>query len=183
MAQLHKLELQTQIRSSPFKIFDVYKNKTYLMPKISPDKLKTVEILEGDGKSVGSVRLWTYVMGIPVIAKDKIVAVDEEKKSITFELIGGEVTKYFKNFKATFEAIAQTDKNMVKWTLEYEKASEDVPNLHSHLEFLVNMAMEIDAYLVVEGDLMELYKTFKLTIHVTPVGRQIFDWTLDYENE
>ncbi|GFP90821.1 mlp-like protein 423 [Phtheirospermum japonicum] len=151
MAQLHKLELQTQIRSSPFKLFDVYKNKINLMPKICPDKLKRVDILEGDGKSVGSVRLWTYVMGVPVVAKDKIVAVDEEKKSITFELIGGEVTKYFKNFKATFEAISKTNNSnmkMVKWGLEYEKASEDVPNPHSHLEFLVNMALEIDAYLL-----------------------------------
>lgn len=212
MAQLHKLELQTQITSPPEKFFDIYKNKTYLMPSISPDKLQSIQVLEGDGKSVGSVRLWTYVMGkvqtklgpifyflslfffrriwlhchawdsvnlctnstcatykltsdrqtenllsdqrkkhlkvsvsgIPVIAKDKIVAVDEENKSIAFELIGGEVTKYFKSFKATLEA----DVNKVKWSLEYEKASEDVPHPHSHLEFLVNMSREIDAYLL-----------------------------------
>ncbi|PIN09120.1 hypothetical protein CDL12_18296 [Handroanthus impetiginosus] len=148
MAQLHRLELQTQISSSPDKIFDIYKNKTYLMPNITPDKLLSIQVLEGDGKSVGSVRLWTYVMGIPVIAKDKIVDVDEENKSITFELIGGEVTKYFKCFKATFEATAKADKNIVRWSLEYEKASEDVPNPHSHLEFLVNVSREIDAYLL-----------------------------------
>ncbi|KAI3453135.1 hypothetical protein Pfo_009798 [Paulownia fortunei] len=148
MAQLHKLELQTQITSPPDIFFDIYKNKTYLMPSISPDKLQSIQVLEGDGKSVGSVRLWTYVMGVPVIAKDKIVAVDEENKSITFELIGGEVTKCFKSFKATLEATAKADMNIVKWVLEYEKASEDVPSPHSHLEFLVNMATEIDAYLL-----------------------------------
>lgn len=63
MAQLHKLELQTLIISSPQKFFDVYHTKTSLMPSISPDKLQSIEVLEGDGKSVGSVRLWTYVMG------------------------------------------------------------------------------------------------------------------------
>lgn len=63
MAQICRLELQTEIKSSPDRIFDIYKNKTSLMPKISPDKLKSIEVLEGDGKSVGSVRLWTYVMG------------------------------------------------------------------------------------------------------------------------
>ncbi|KAG8382767.1 hypothetical protein BUALT_Bualt05G0111500 [Buddleja alternifolia] len=104
------------------------------MPKICPDKLQSIQVLEGDGKSVG----------MPVIAKDKIVAIDEEKRSITFELIGGEVTKYFKNFNATLQA----DTSTIKWSLEYEKASEDEPNPHSHLDFLVNMSREVDAYLL-----------------------------------
>lgn len=79
-----------------------------------------------------------------MIAKDKIVAVDEAKKSITFELIDGEVTKYFKSFKARLEGGVDT----VKWSLEYEKASEEVPHPHSHLHFLMAMAAEIDAYLL-----------------------------------
>ncbi|KAL0446771.1 UNVERIFIED_CONTAM: MLP-like protein [Sesamum latifolium] len=148
MAQLHKLQHKTQIRSSPDKIFDVYKNKTYLMPNISPDKLQSIQVLQGDGKSIGSVRLWTYVMGVPVVAKDKIVAVDEENKSITFELIGGEVTKYFNTFTATFQATGEGDRNMVTWSVEYEKASDDVPHPHSHLEFLVNMSRDVDAFLL-----------------------------------
>lgn len=85
-----------------------------------------------------------------MIAKDKIVAVEEERKVIAFELIDGEVTKYFNNFKATLEVMrtGEAGKNMVKWRLEYEKASEEVPCPNSHLEFLVNMSREIDAYLV-----------------------------------
>ena len=63
MAQLCKLELQTEMKSSPDRVFDIYKNKTSLMPKISPDKLQSIQVLEGDGKSVGSIRLWTYFMG------------------------------------------------------------------------------------------------------------------------
>lgn len=63
MAQLHKIELQTQIKSPPEKFFDIYKNKSHLMPKICPNKLQSIQVAQGDGKSVGSVRLWTYVMG------------------------------------------------------------------------------------------------------------------------
>lgn len=148
MAQLCKLELQIEIKSSPERVFDVYKNKTSLMPKISPDKLQSIQVLEGDGKSVGSIRLWTYVMGTPVAAKDKIDAIDMGNKTITFELIGGEVTNYFKSFKATLKATAQGDINMVKWTLEYEKASEDVPTPHSHLDFLISCSRDVDAYLI-----------------------------------
>ncbi|KAL1568582.1 MLP-like protein 28 [Salvia divinorum] len=145
MAQLQKLELQTLITSSPHKFFDIYHKKTYLMPSICPGKLRSVQVLEGDGKSIGSVRLWTYVMGVPVIATDKIVAVDEVNKSITFELIDGEVTKYFKSFKATLEAGGV---DTVKWSVEYDKANEDVPHPHSHLQFLGTMAKDIDAYLL-----------------------------------
>lgn len=63
---------------------------------------------------------------------------------MTFELIGGEVTNYYKSFKATMEA----QSNMVKWSLEYEKADESVPNPHSHLAFLLNQSKEVDAYLL-----------------------------------
>lgn len=63
MAQLRRLHLETEIKCSPDKLFDVYKNKIGLLAKISPDKLRSIEVLEGDGKTVGSVRLWTYVLG------------------------------------------------------------------------------------------------------------------------
>ncbi|XAR72242.1 hypothetical protein NMG60_11018814 [Bertholletia excelsa] len=148
MAQIWKLEQQTEIKSSPDRLFDIYKNKSHLMPKICPQNLQSVQVLDGDGRSVGSVRLWTYIMGRPVIAKDKIGAVDEENRSITFDLIGGEVTKYYSSFKATLQATSREGKNWAKWTLEFEKLNEQVPTPHSHMEFLLNGAKEIDAYLL-----------------------------------
>lgn len=63
MAQLCKLELQTHIKSSPTIFYDIYSTKTSLQPKIVPGRIRSIQVLEGDGKSVGSVRLWTYVMG------------------------------------------------------------------------------------------------------------------------
>lgn len=86
--------------------------------------------------------------GSPVIAKDRIDAVDEKNKSITFKLIGGEVTKYFKSFRATLQVTSQPNKNFIKWTLEYEKVSQEVPTPHSHLDFLVSASRKVDAYLL-----------------------------------
>ena len=85
-----------------------------------------------------------------MIAKDKIVAIDEEKGSMTFDLIGGEVTNYYKSFKATItvEAQAKAHTHLVKWSLEYEKADENVPTPHSHLAFLVNFSRDVDAFLL-----------------------------------
>ncbi|GFY96382.1 hypothetical protein Acr_11g0006880 [Actinidia rufa] len=148
MAQLCRLEHQIEIKSSPAWFFDIYKNKTYLMPKISPDNIQSIQVLEGDGRSVGSVRMWTYILGSPVMAKDKIDAVDEENRSITFDLIGGEVTNYYKSFKATLQATSKDGTNLAKWTLEYEKANEHVPTPHSHIDFLATLGREIDSYLL-----------------------------------
>nr|GMD19853.1 MLP-like protein 423 [Ipomoea batatas] len=144
MAQIWKLEVETQIKSASKKFFDIYLNNSRLLPKICPAKIRSVQVLEGDGKSVGSVRLWTYNLGGNVIAKDKIDAVDEENRSVTFALIGGEVTNYFKSFRATLQACG----NSVKWTLEYEKANDNVPTPHSHVEFLMNVARDVDEYLL-----------------------------------
>lgn len=150
MAQICKLELQTQIKSSPDRLFDIYKNRTNLFPKISPDKYQSIQVLQGDGKSVGSIRLWTYIFfGNPVIAKDKIEAIDDENKSMTFNLIGGEVAKYYNSYKATIEATTSKEGlNFVKWRVEYEKANEDVPSAHSNLQFLINASKDVDAYLL-----------------------------------
>lgn len=63
MAQISKLELETEIKSSGDKLFDVYKNQSSLLPNICPEIIQSIEVVEGDGKSVGSVRLWTYVLG------------------------------------------------------------------------------------------------------------------------
>ncbi|XP_056164148.1 MLP-like protein 423 isoform X2 [Syzygium oleosum] len=134
MARTRKLEKQALIKSSPEKLFDVYKNKINLMPKISPDKLRSIQVIEGDGDSV--------------VAKDKIYAVDEENKSITFEIIGGEVTKYFVSYKATIQLVSEGQNSFVKWSVEYEKMNEQVPDPHTQLDFLITMTKEVDNYLV-----------------------------------
>ncbi|XP_047311742.1 MLP-like protein 28 [Impatiens glandulifera] len=150
MAQICRLELQSRIQSSPDKLFDLYKNKTHLMSKISPSKLQGVNVLQGDGKSVGSVRLWTYnLLGRSVIAKDRIDDVDEKNMSITFEIIGGEVTKFYKSYKANLTTYSDKGVNFAKWTLVYEKADETVPTPYANIDFLMNSTKEFDTnYLV-----------------------------------
>ncbi|KAI5676602.1 hypothetical protein M9H77_07552 [Catharanthus roseus] len=66
MSQLCKLEAQTEIKSSPDKFYDIYKKKTYLQLKIVPGKIQSIQVLEGDGETAGSIRLWTYIMVVVV---------------------------------------------------------------------------------------------------------------------
>ena len=34
------------------------------MPKICPEYIKGVQVVQGDWEAVGSIKLWTYVAGI-----------------------------------------------------------------------------------------------------------------------
>ncbi|GER37353.1 polyketide cyclase/dehydrase and lipid transportsuperfamily protein [Striga asiatica] len=70
------------------------------------------------------------------VAKEIIEAIDEEKKSVTFKVIGGDLMELYKSFKLTVHVDANgNNMNMVTWTLDYEKKNENVPNPHSLMDF------------------------------------------------
>lgn len=60
-----KLDAEIDLKSSPEKLWGVIRDSTNLLPKIFPDRYKSVEILEGDGKSAGSIIVMKYVEGKP----------------------------------------------------------------------------------------------------------------------
>ncbi|KAK8529238.1 hypothetical protein V6N13_102174 [Hibiscus sabdariffa] len=62
MAQLRRTESQFEIKSSADKFFDVYKNKPYLMPKLSNQVVTDIKLLQGDWNAEGSFRLWHIVV-------------------------------------------------------------------------------------------------------------------------
>lgn len=58
-----KLEVEVEVKSSADKFWGGIKESSDLFPKIFPDQFKSIEIVEGDGISVGSVRLIKYGEG------------------------------------------------------------------------------------------------------------------------
>lgn len=58
-----KSEVEVEVKSAPEKFWAAVHDSTNLFPTIFPDQYKTIQILEGDGKSVGSVRLVNYAPG------------------------------------------------------------------------------------------------------------------------
>lgn len=57
MGSIGKLEVEIEVKSEAGKLWDGIKDSTTLFPKAFPDLFNTIQLLEGDGKSVGSVRL------------------------------------------------------------------------------------------------------------------------------
>ncbi|XP_038694523.1 MLP-like protein 423 isoform X1 [Tripterygium wilfordii] len=146
MASSGVLEVEIDIKSHADKFWKDIRNSTTLFPKYFPDQYKTIEILEGDGKAAGSVRLFTYAEGSPLvkISKEKIDTVDEANKKVSYSVIEGDLLKYYKSFKGKIEVSPKGDGCLVKWTCEYEKVSDDVEVPHIIKDFVVKNFTEVD---------------------------------------
>jgi len=80
---------------------------------------------------------------------ESIESVDEANKTITYKLFDGGIDQQFKVFKFIFQAI---DKNsggaIIKWTIEYERVSEEVDPPYGYVEYLHTFTRDIDAHLL-----------------------------------
>ncbi|KAJ7943605.1 MLP protein [Quillaja saponaria] len=143
-----KLEVDIEVKSNPNEFWETIKDSTIVFPKAFPNDYKSIEVLEGDGKSVGSVRLITYGDGSPLVkvSKEKIDYVDEEKKIYGYSVIDGGLLKYYKTFKCKLTLTPKGDGSFVKWSCEFEKAREDIPDPSVIKDFAVKNLLELDVY-------------------------------------
>ncbi|KAM5567000.1 MLP-like protein 31 [Rosa sericea] len=150
MAQIAKMQVEAEIKASAEKFYEIFRSKGYLLPKICPDMIKDLRVLEGDWGTVGSVKQWTYVAaGNSEIAKETVEAMDEKAKSITFKTVDGSLLKVYKNMKATVQVTAKAGGcSSVKWSIEYEKLNEDSPPPNKYLDFVLILNKKVDAYLL-----------------------------------
>lgn len=59
-----KTELDVEVKSSADKMWEAIRESTKLFPKIFPELYESIETVEGDGKSVGTIRLLKYAPGM-----------------------------------------------------------------------------------------------------------------------
>jgi hypothetical protein len=94
-----------------------------------------------------SCRSFETIDGEAKAAKEKIVAIDDTNKSITFKVIEGDLLKEYKNFVIVVQATPKGEGSLVHWTMEYEKLKDDIPEPNSLLQFLIDVSKDIDAHL------------------------------------
>ncbi|KAL6350888.1 hypothetical protein AAG906_031474 [Vitis piasezkii] len=78
MAQIAKMEAQVEIKSPANKFHEVLISKAHLLPKACPDKIKSIEVVEDDWKSVGCVELWTYCIDRDVRKNERYLVERED---------------------------------------------------------------------------------------------------------
>ncbi|OMO99696.1 hypothetical protein COLO4_13137 [Corchorus olitorius] len=149
MAQIHKMNFQIEIKSSADKYYNFYKSNVHLLPKISPREIKGVKLVEGDWDSVGSVKVWTHTLsGAPETLKETTETIDDESKTITSKFLDGEILKYYTTFKPTMTALPSGKGCLAKWTVEFEKQNESIPDPIKYKDFVVSFSKNVDAYLL-----------------------------------
>lgn len=72
MATRGKLEVDIDVKSNADKFWETIRESTTIFPKAFPNDYKSIEILEGDGKSAGSVRHITYGEGKKFLLPRKV---------------------------------------------------------------------------------------------------------------
>ncbi|XP_020216161.1 MLP-like protein 423 [Cajanus cajan] len=145
-----KLEVDIDLKSKPDKFWETIRNSTDIFPKAFPTDYKSIDILEGDGKAAGSIRHITYAEGSPIVksSKEKILAADDTKKTVSYAVIEGDLLKYYDKFIGHITVTPSGEGSEVKWTAEYHKASPDVPDPTVVKDFAVKNFLEVDAYVL-----------------------------------
>ncbi|KAF5450585.1 hypothetical protein F2P56_030920 [Juglans regia] len=151
MSQLvGKVDIEVEIKASARAFYEVHTERLYDSPKLCPHYIPRVDLVEGGWRDVGSVMDWYLLWeGKTVISKEIYEHKDDEKLSVTFKVIGGLLMEAFKSFKFIIQATPK-DKGgcLVRWTLEYEKLKEDVPDPKEMLNFAAELTKEMDANLI-----------------------------------
>ncbi|KAK3004195.1 hypothetical protein RJ639_018601 [Escallonia herrerae] len=142
-----KLVSQTEIKSNGDVFHELWGSKPHHIPKISPDKVQGCDLHKGEWGTVGSVIFWNYVHdGKAKVAKEVIDGIDEKNKTVIFRAIEGDLLELYKSFVATLHVDTKGGNNLVTWTFEYEKRSEDVEDPNSLMDFAVNLTKDIETH-------------------------------------
>ncbi|GJN27341.1 hypothetical protein PR202_gb15357 [Eleusine coracana subsp. coracana] len=149
-----KAELVVEVKSPADKLWAALRDSTELFPKIFPEQYKSIETVEGDGKSAGTVRLLKYTEGVPMLtfAKEKVELADDENKVVSYSVVDGELVNYYKNFKITLKVVPTTKEGdagaVVNWSMEFDKASDQVPDPDVIKETAAKTFHDLDDYLL-----------------------------------
>ncbi|KAG8366186.1 hypothetical protein BUALT_Bualt17G0050400 [Buddleja alternifolia] len=117
-----KLEVEVEVKSNAEKIWESIKDSATVLPKALPDKYESIE--------------------------EKLGLVDEANKTLSHSVVDGAMLKFYNYFKATPTVTPKGNGSLVKWSCEFDKASDEVPNSDFIKDFAVKNFQDLDAYLL-----------------------------------
>ncbi|MBA0782017.1 hypothetical protein Gotri_002889 [Gossypium trilobum] len=121
------------------------------MPKMANQVVRDVKLVEGSGwDSEGSVRQRFLLpeVSLSTQLRKTMEKLDDKDSTILNKLVEGEIMKAFKSWKSIFNVMPMGEGSLVKWTTEFEKQNDDVPDPVRYGEFLTTWAKNVDIYLL-----------------------------------
>ncbi|XP_027911981.1 MLP-like protein 28 [Vigna unguiculata] len=145
-----KISTELPVQATAEKWFHTVRNQLHHIQHVSGD-VHGAGLDQGDDwRANDSVKHWTYTVdGRVETCHERIESVDEQKKRIAFKIFGEAIDAKYKVYKLIFEAIEKDDgSGAIKWSVEYEKVSEDVQPPYMYLEFYDHLTEDVDAHLL-----------------------------------
>ncbi|XP_023529047.1 MLP-like protein 34 [Cucurbita pepo subsp. pepo] len=150
MSQSDSIWGKVQLKSSPEKFYGFFRNHMGELVHMFPDHFQSFHFLEGQNFDDGSVVQWKYHLGFPEAAKVRMRVMDEAR-TIIYEVVEGDALKHYKAFRVKLETVSgdlnKVGANFAKWTIEYEKAHQNVASPETYLELALQVTKGLDAYL------------------------------------
>ncbi|OVA06507.1 Bet v I domain [Macleaya cordata] len=76
--------------------------------------------------------------------KERITAVDNKNRSITYTVFEGNFTNGYKSFATTVTVSPNGDGSLVKWSVDYEKENAHIPTPTAFVRLLELTSKELD---------------------------------------
>ncbi|GAB4828760.1 hypothetical protein Ancab_040615 [Ancistrocladus abbreviatus] len=140
-----KLIAKFELRSSGDLFHEMFSRKPHQIKHVSPQHVQGCEVHKGQFGTPGSIIFWNYALdGKPCVAKEIVEAIDVENKTITFNVIEGDVTEEYKTFTITIDIKPEGDTNLVKWTMDHEKLHEGIREPVKILALAIKVTKDIE---------------------------------------
>ncbi|KAI3901946.1 hypothetical protein MKW92_014689 [Papaver armeniacum] len=160
MAENRKFEVEFKVKCSAEKFYSMMTRDALKLPKYVPRIIHNVQVVSGEGElRLGSVSVWDYVLDNKpsgVRTRAKITAMDHQNLSFTSTIIDGYLSDDYASFSNTLTITTPTQRDgnyncLVKWSVQYQKANENVPDPTYYMKMLDDLTKELDANLLKEG--------------------------------
>ncbi|GJR74166.1 Bet v I domain-containing protein [Tanacetum coccineum] len=133
-------------------LHDIYSTNPYNVAAIAPDKVQGCDLISGEWGAPGSVISWRFFHDGKVhTAKGIIEEVDDENHKIVFKVIEGEILQAYKTFIITFHIEEMGDKQLIIWTIDFEKVNEGIPDPTIYLDLLGACIEDMDAHMLTQA--------------------------------
>ncbi|OWM62920.1 hypothetical protein CDL15_Pgr020214 [Punica granatum] len=134
---------QVEIMSPADMFYGFLKDKLPQLPQLFPGIYKSFKILEGNEIRDGSVIWIEYEHGSKMTVTERL-EMNESSKSMNFIVIDGDVLKHYSSCKLKI----QVNTGNVEVAIEFEKATEDSPDLGSYIDLLSAVLIQLDALIL-----------------------------------
>ncbi|KAI3882770.1 hypothetical protein MKX03_015980 [Papaver bracteatum] len=160
MAANRKIEVEVKVKCFAENFYSMMTRDALKLPRYAPQNIHNVQILSGEGEiRLGSVSVWDYVLDNKpsgVRTKTKTTAMDHQNMSVTFTVLDGYLSDDYTSFSNTLTITTPTQRDgnyncLVKWSVQFQKANENVADPTYFMKMHEDFTKEMDANFLKEG--------------------------------